>query len=158
MYGTQPWTSITGVQATEAYGAQQENVGAALIALNAFNNNYSVNYDLQVGQLRSSVKAMLNYYKNSGIPAHFDETISCDANRQGCNTGITWSYARQSHTAATVYFGLALLYQFSDSGEIIEGANPYSKHASRILKQSGQTVRLPNYVYPEAPKPSIIYP
>ena len=156
--GPVPWTHPdTGEPGSEAYGAQQENVGAALLALNAFNNDFGANYGVKINEMRAGVKAMLDYHKGHGVPAHFEETINCvQSTRKNCNTGLDWSYARTPHTAATSYFGLALLYQFSDQGEINAGANPYSNYPSRIITQ--ESVLPVNHNYPQAPKPDIINP
>ena len=121
-----------------AYGAQQENTGAALIALNDY---YGNTYNTDIEKIRTGVKAMLQHYGTlnppKGIPAHFDVDISACVwpNRDYCNTGLTWSYARVPHTAATAYFGFALLYQFSHNGTIIPGANPYYHKSSEVVLQ-----------------------
>ena len=129
-----------------AYGAQQENTGAALIALNDY---YGNTYNADLEKIRTGVKAMLSYYgdQNMGIPAHFEENISnCNSEtRAYCNTGLQWSYQRVPHTAATVYFGLALLYQFSNGGTIIPGANPYYPTSSEVVLAPGESVPVPNH-------------
>ena len=156
-YGTQPWAE-NGVQAPEGYGAQQENVGAMLLALNAYHNEMGSSYGGKIDDVRAGVKKMLDFHKAHGIPAHYEETVNCEPlpHRANCNTGLNWSYARDPHTAATAYFGLALLYQWSNGGEINAGANPYSNFPSRIITQ--ETLLPVDNNYDEAPKPSIIHP
>ena len=128
-----------------SYGAQQENTGAALIALNDYHGN---NYNADLEKIRTGAKAMLQYYGNQGlgIPAHFDADISACAgwpSRDYCNTGLTWSYQRVPHTAATAYFGFAMLYQFSHNGTIIPGANPYHPRTSEVVLQ--EAVPMPDH-------------
>ncbi|MFK7823975.1 MAG: hypothetical protein AB8G05_07460 [Oligoflexales bacterium] len=119
---------IWGVKFTNiGTGIQGENTGAALLALNDFHQN---NASEDIDKLRSGVKAMFDQYGNSGIPAHSDTPDgSC------CNTGITWSYYFTPHTASTVYFGLALAYQFERNGQIIPGMNPYFPGSSNVEAQ-----------------------
>ena len=92
-----------------SYGAQQENTGAALLALNDYHGN---NYNADVEKIRTGVKAMLEHYATlstpKGVPAHFDTDISaCVGDSQSpqfryyCNTGLGWSYGKTPHTAAT---------------------------------------------------------
>ncbi|MFK7826176.1 MAG: hypothetical protein AB8G05_18630 [Oligoflexales bacterium] len=120
--------AIWGVKFTNiGSGIQSENTGAALLALNDFHQN---NASADIDKLRTSVKIMFDEYGSSGIPAHNQPSDdSC------CNTGITWSYYFNPHTASTVYFGLALAYQFERNGQIIPGMNPYYPGSSKVPTQ-----------------------
>ena len=126
-------TPYFGVRFTdEGWGAQQENTGAALLAMNGF---YGDTPNADLDKLRTGVKAMLAHYKGEGVPAHFDTNDECNGGQGSCNTGITWSYMRWAHTASTVYFGLALGYQFERNGRIIPGMNPYYPGPSNVKPQ-----------------------
>ena len=117
--GSNPVTvnNFYGVRFTDytgAWGSQIENTGAALAALKKHGG-----YASSANQIESSLKALFDARPaDQGLPSHQEDvSSSC------CNTGLTWSYYDQPHTASTAYGVLGLI-----------GQNPYQATKSDNIR------------------------
>jgi len=151
-------TVLQGVRfTTGGNGIQWENTGSAVMAMKHYQLHFADAEDplllSRMNAARDSLKHLLAVYGTipaSVLGGNIAAYLTNDHTSPypgGSDTGIGWTYLRYPHAASTAWAGLLLMYQFDETDDVREDANPFAPPATTVpdpqIKTEGSRQCLP---------------